>query len=112
MTTIKNFFRALWLRLFYSKREKTYDDILLQLNRALENKKRNQWLLERDMRKHLKKYIQADDNAVVDATRVSKFIPLDHMSKFQLRTLIDKKFGERLKKWDMEVTDEFIIMKR
>lgn len=83
------------------KREKTYDEILITLNKAVAKKRDGQYKLKAEIMKTMGKFLRFDAN--------SKFIPHEHKSEFEIRTLIENKWGKRMAKLDIILTDKMYL---
>jgi len=78
------------------KKEETLDEILTKLENAILQKQKQQFLLTGEITQKMHRQLKMD--------AASKFIPINGKSEFEIRTYIEKKWGTRMKKWDLYLT--------
>lgn len=83
------------------KREKTFDELLYALELAVQKKRAKQEALKADIHKYMGKYLRFGAN--------SEFIPFDGRSEFEIRQIMDKKYGSRMKKLDVTLNGNMVL---
>lgn len=98
LTLFTDFFKNIWFYRRNKKKDETFDDILGKLEKAIIEKQRHQFIIQGEIMHKMKSYLKIGAS--------SEFIPINGKSEFEIRTYIDKKWGERMKRWDIYLTDD------
>ena len=93
-----NLFSKIWNFRRNRKKEQTFDEILDALDKAIQEKKKQQFLLQGDIMHKMKRYLKVGAD--------SQFIPIGGKSEFEIRKYIERKWGKRMKRWDIYLTKD------
>jgi hypothetical protein len=92
---IKTIISNIWYYRRNRKRNKSFDEINNKLEKALRRKRKDQYKLESELRRYMRKFLKVGAN--------SKFIPLDVKSNHNIKVIVEKKFGTRMAKLDISL---------
>ena len=98
LTKLGTIFLNIWNFRKNRKKEQTIDQILTKLENAILLKQKQQFLLTGEITQKMHRQLKMD--------AASKFIPINGKSEFEIRTYIEKKWGRRMKKWDLYLTKD------
>jgi hypothetical protein len=98
LNTLGAYFLNIWNYRRNKKKEESLDQILTKLENAIAIKQKQQFLLQGDIMHKMKRYLKIG--------AASQFIPINGRSEFEIRTYIEKKWGKRMKRYDLYLTND------